>query len=76
MFKCILRSLAWRILEKEINESYIHKGALYEYTKWMSRDFPIMEDTHDFFKDNPLGYSKDICRHRQAMETKHNIQHK
>ena len=71
MIKCLLRSLAWRILDQEIKSDYIHRGALQEYTKWMSRDFPIMEDVNTYFKDNPLGMSKNVSRHREEMAKKY-----
>ena len=54
MFKQLLRSLAWRILDEEIRKGWIHRTSLGEYTKWMSRDFPVMEDTWEFFKKDHM----------------------
>lgn len=67
------RSFAWWVLRQEIRDEYIHRGAINEYTQWMSRDYPIMEDTYHYFQDNILGMQKDICRHREEMAKKHNV---
>ncbi|QHJ81581.1 MAG: hypothetical protein [Caudoviricetes sp.] len=71
MFKQLLRSLAWRILDEEIRKGWIHRTSLGEYTKWMRRDFPVMEDTWEFFKDRPYGDTGGVCRHREDMRRKY-----
>jgi len=73
MIKCILRSLAWRILEKEIGEDYIHRAHFNDYTQWMSRDFPIMEDMYRHFKKSGQFGKMEVARHREEMAEKYNI---
>lgn len=73
MIKCFLRSIALRILDKELREDWIHRSNFNEYTKWMNRDFPIMEDMYEAFKDKPYGSNISISRHREDMSLKYNI---
>lgn len=70
MFRCFLRWLAWRILDKEIREEWIHRGYLNNYGQWMSRDFPIMSDMVDQFENRPYG-QVEVIRHRDEMEKKY-----
>ena len=74
MIKCILRSLAWRILEKEIGEGYIHRAHFNDYTQWMSRDFPIMEDVYEHLKKSGWIGKVEVARHREEMAQKYQIQ--
>lgn len=72
MIKALLRRWAWWILKAEIEKGYIPKGVLNEYTQWMSRDFPIMNDTYEYFQKYGSGkYGTPICRHRSEMEKKY-----
>ncbi|HCM31306.1 MAG TPA: hypothetical protein DIC32_06835 [Acinetobacter radioresistens] len=71
MIKCILRSLAYRILDKELRENWIHRAHFNEYTKWMSRDFPVMEDMYEAFKNKPYGSNISVSSHREEMAKKH-----
>lgn len=73
MIKCILESLAYRILDKKLRENWIHRSSLSAYTKWMSRDFPVMDDMYEFYKDRPYGDLGSISRHREEMARKHQI---
>lgn len=71
MFKDILRSIAWRILDKELRENWIQRSHFNEYTQWMSRDFPVMEDMYEHFKSKPYGQAPFIAQHRQKMADKY-----
>ena len=71
MIKCLLKSLVWRILDKELRQHYIQRSHFNEYTKWMSRDFPIMEDMFEHFKDEPYGQARRIDVHREEMKEKY-----
>lgn len=70
MFSYILRSLALRILDKELRENWIHRAYFNDYTKWMSRDFPVMEDVCQHFRDRPYGQASG-SRHREEMRRKY-----
>lgn len=71
MIKCWLRSLAWRLLEKEIGDQYIHRAYFYDYTRWMSRDFPIMVDMQQHFQNGgPFG-KVEVAWHREQMAKKY-----
>ena len=71
MFKDILRSLAYRVLDKELREHYIHRAHFNEYTKWMSRDFPVMQDMHEAFENKPYGSNISVSAHREKMVRKY-----
>ncbi|AWY10204.1 hypothetical protein HYQ09_gp155 [Acinetobacter phage vB_AbaM_Konradin] len=71
--KKLFYGFAWWVLEDELKRAWIHRAYFNEYTQWMSRDFPIMEDMYQHFKDAPYGRAPDVCRHRQEMEMKHKV---
>lgn len=72
--KCVLWSLAWWVLDDTIRKHYISRSHFNEYTQWMSRDFPIMEDMYEHFK-RPYGLVSFIDTHRNAMHLKHISKH-
>lgn len=70
--KCLLWDLSWWVLDDHIRTGYIHRSHFSEYTRWMSRDFPVMEDMHEYFKDKPYGQGVGhIDRHRDYMKAKY-----
>ena len=71
MFKDLLRKAAWVILEDHIRENYIHREYLKEYTEEMSESFPVMTDTHSYFKDKPFGRCENLKVHRWKMHVKY-----
>ena len=72
MIRALIRKWAWWILEDEIEQDYIPRGVFNDYTKWMSRDFPIMVDMYEWFKKYGSGkQNKCVSRHRTEMEKKH-----
>ena len=73
MIKSILKSLAWRILDKELREHWIHRGYFNDYLQWMSRDFPIMNDMYKQFENRPYGGPIECARHREEMAVKHKV---
>ena len=70
MIKSLLEWIAYKILDKKMKTCWIHRSSLDTYTKWMSRDFPIFEDMHEFFK-TPYGTVNNISGHREDMKSKH-----
>ena len=71
MIMCFLKSLAWKILDDEIRKHYIQRSHFTDYTQWMSRDFPVFEDTYEFFKDRPYGQCGNVANHREEMKDKY-----
>ncbi|QQO96686.1 hypothetical protein CPT_Mokit_244 [Acinetobacter phage Mokit] len=71
--KRLLSGLAWWVLEDEIRDKWIWRGYFNDYTKWMSRDFPVMEDMYEHFKDVPYGGPINNCKRRQELEGKYNV---
>ncbi|AZU98776.1 hypothetical protein [Acinetobacter phage AbTZA1] len=39
----------------------------------MSRDFPVMEDMYEHFKDVPYGGPINNCKRRQELEEKYKV---
>lgn len=70
MIKSLLRSLAYKILDRELRENWIYRPHFSEYTRWLSRDFPVMEDMHEHFKNRPYGENSPQ-RHREEMYFKY-----
>lgn len=67
----LLKRWAWKILGEEIKENYIHRNDIATYTKWMSRDFPVMEVMQYYF-DSCKTSREIIARmdnHRQGVAT-------
>lgn len=71
MIMCFLKSLAWKILDDELRKHYIRRSHFTDYTKWMNRDFPVFEDTYEFFKDRPYGQCGNVAKHREEMKDKY-----
>ena len=66
-----LRKIAWKILDKELQTNWIHRSGFNEYSKWMSRDFKVMIDMYEFFREKPYGNCGDIESHRKEMFKKY-----
>ena len=72
MVNYVLRKLALSILDKELREDWIHRSSFNDYTKWMSSDFPVMEDTYEYFLAKPYGLGTgSVDRHRIEMKNKY-----
>ncbi|TVT77628.1 hypothetical protein [Acinetobacter colistiniresistens] len=76
MIKGILKSLAYRVLDQELRENWIHRAYFNDYTQWMSRDFPIMNDMHKQFENRHYGGPIECARHRDEMAKKYKIAQK
>lgn len=69
--KRLLKSLAFKILDQELRQNWIHRVNFEEYARWMSRDFPIMKDMYDTFKEKPYGSNLRVTSHREEMNRKY-----
>lgn len=73
MIRFILKLVALRILNEELCKNWIHRENLNIYVKWMGRDFPIMNDMHEAFKNKPCGYNINFYQHREDMGVKYQV---
>lgn len=70
MIKYLLKRIAFRILDSELRKNWIHRSHFISYTDWLSRDFPVMKDMQNHFKDRPYG-ENSASRHREEMSKKY-----